>query len=122
MKTQVLIVDDLSFVRKAIRSSLENAGFSIAGEAENGYECIRLLREKQPDIILLDITMPGPDGLTVLQKITSEFQNVKVIMCSALGQDKYIVKAIQLGAKDFVVKPFSSERIVSAVNKVASLG
>lgn len=118
----VLIVDDLPFMRTAVREILEDAGFFVAAEAENGKEGVDFFHRMNPDVVLLDITMPVLDGIEALREIMALDSDAKVIMCSALGQQEYIIKAIQNGARDFIVKPFRPERIISAVKKVASIG
>ena len=117
MKSGVLIVDDLYFIRISIREILEKEKVPIAGEAENGLQAIQLYEERKPDLVLLDITMPLMDGLTALQVLKSKYPEAKVVMCSALGQQKYIIKAIQLGASDFVIKPFKPERLINSIKK-----
>lgn len=122
MNTRILIVDDLSFMRDAIRGILESKGFSIVGEASNGKEGIYAVQRTRPDIVILDITMPVMDGLTALAHMRKMDLNTKVIVCSAIGRQKAVVKAIQLGAVDFIVKPFTAQRLVSAVRKAAARG
>lgn len=122
MTLKALIIDDLHFMRTIIREILEQAGYIVVGEAENGEEGVFLYEKLKPDIVLLDITMPVMDGLTALKHILKKDPGSKIIMCSALGQQEYIIKAIQLGAKDFIVKPFNPERILSAVKKAAHSG
>ncbi len=118
---KIILVDDLSFMRDAIRQILENSNMSVLGEAENGMEAVKMYMELKPDIVLMDITMPVMDGLESLKRIRQYDPGAKVIMCSALGQQKYIIKAIQFGARDFILKPFLSERILSAVSKAAGI-
>lgn len=118
MNLKVLVVDDLEFMRRVICDILQKEGYDIIGESTNGVEAVKDYRELNPDLVLLDITMPIMNGLTALKKIKNYDPHAKVIMCSSLGQQKYIIKAIQLGAKDFIVKPFSPERIISAVKRV----
>ncbi len=115
----LLIVDDLSFMRNAIREIAEEAGFSVVAEAENGWDGYKRYVENEPDVVLMDITMPVMDGLKSLRRIRRDFPLARVVMCSALGQQEYIIKAIQFGARDFIVKPFRPERIISAVRKAA---
>lgn len=113
----VLIVDDLEFMRTALREILEKEGISVVGEAVNGLEGLKLYGELAPRVVLLDITMPEMDGLSALRKIRRRDPASQIIMCSAMGQEDIILKAIRHGARDFVVKPFKPERIVSAVRK-----
>ncbi|MCG8573016.1 MAG: response regulator [Spirochaetes bacterium] len=122
MSARVLIVDDLAFIKLLIRDTLEKAGFNVAGEASNGIEAVELYRKLKPDIVLLDITMPKMDGIQALTEIMKHDKSAKVIMCSALGQQKLIIQSIQLGAKDFIVKPFKPERIIGAIKKTLSMG
>jgi two-component system chemotaxis response regulator CheY len=122
MSIRALIIDDLSFMRDAIRDILESGGISVAGEASDGKAGIEQFRALRPDIVILDITMPQMDGLAALKHITRIDPRAKVIMCSALGQQEAVIRAIQLGAKDFVVKPFTAGRILSAVRKAAVRG
>lgn len=118
MKSSVLIVDDLAFVRMMIKDILHKYGYNVCGEAANGIEAVKKYAELKPDVVLLDITMPVMNGLEALQRIMIQDPNAKIIMCSALGQQKLIVSAIQAGAKDFIVKPFKEERLISAIKKV----
>ena len=121
MASRVLIVDDLAFIKLIIKDTLEKTGFEVAGEASNGVEAIEQYKRLQPDIVLMDITMPKMDGIQALQEIVKIEPQAKVIMCSALGQQKLIIQSIQLGAKDFIVKPFKPERIVGAIKKALNM-
>lgn len=121
MGIDVLIVDDLTFIKMVLKDLVEKAGFRVVGEASDGEEALRVFQEKRPDVVLLDITMPKMDGLTALKKLLELDPNAKVIMCSALGQQRLIVQAIQLGAKDFIVKPFRPERVVSSIKKILDI-
>jgi two-component system chemotaxis response regulator CheY len=121
MAVNVMIVDDLAFIKIVLRDILEKAGFRVVGEASNGDEAIRVYLDKRPDVVLMDITMPGMDGLTALKKIREHDPRARIIICSALGQQRLIVQAIQLGAKDFIVKPFQPQRIISALKKALDI-
>jgi two-component system chemotaxis response regulator CheY len=116
-RVRVLIIDDLPFMRTAIRDVLEEAGMEVAGEAENGRDGILLYMRTQPDVVLLDIVMPVMDGITALERLIRQYPGARIIMCSALGEQELIVRAIQLGARDFIVKPFQPERIITAIQK-----
>ncbi|MEI5906725.1 response regulator [Bacillus spongiae] len=116
--TTVLIVDDAKFMRMTLQNMLIEDGFDIVGEAENGKQAIDLYRELKPDIVTMDITMPEMSGLDALKVILSEFSDAKVIMCSAMGQQKMVVEAIEVGAKDYIIKPFDETRVREAINKL----
>jgi two-component system chemotaxis response regulator CheY len=121
MGINVLIVDDLTFIKMVLKDLVEKAGFRVVGEASDGEEALRLFDEKRPDVVLMDITMPKMDGLTALQRILALDPQAKVIMCSALGQQRLILQAIQLGAKDFIVKPFRPERVIGSIKKILDI-
>jgi two-component system, chemotaxis family, chemotaxis protein CheY len=117
VNSTVLVVDDIGMMRRVIREALEGAGVSIVGEAPNGREAVRLYNRLRPQIVIMDITMPVMNGIEALRRIKALNPNAAVIMCSSMNQQKYIMKSIQLGARDFIVKPFKTERIISAVKK-----
>jgi two-component system chemotaxis response regulator CheY len=121
MAVNILIVDDLAFIKIVLRDIIEKAGFRVVGEASNGEQAISMYQDTRPDVVLMDITMPGMDGLTALKKIREIDEAARVIICSALGQQQLIVQALQLGAKDFIVKPFQPQRVVSALKKALDI-
>ena len=117
-QTTILIVDDATFIRNMVKKALLPPDFRVVGEAPNGQEAIKLYNELHPDIITMDITMRIMDGLTALEEIMKSNPEAKVIMLSALGEEQHIKKAITLGAKDFITKPFRPERLVSAIRQI----
>ena len=121
MAVNVLIVDDLAFIKIVLRDIIEKSGFRVVGEASNGEQAITAYQDTRPDVVLMDITMPGMDGLTALKKIREIDPAARIIICSALGQQQLIVQAIQLGAKDFIVKPFQPQRVVAALKKALDI-
>lgn len=118
MAKNILICDDAAFMRMMIKDILTKNGYNVAGEAENGLKAIEKYNETNPDLVLMDITMPEMDGIQALKKIRETDPNATVIMCSAMGQQAMVIEAIQSGAKDFIVKPFQAERVIEAVKKV----
>lgn len=114
---RVLVVDDAAFMRKMVTDALSGGGHEIVGEAGNGAEAVQRFQELRPEVMTLDITMPEKDGIAALQEIIALDPSAKVIMCSALGQESKVLESIKLGAKDFVVKPFQPDRVLSAVEK-----
>ena len=118
MTPRVLIVDDLPFMRSLLSDIVNDAGMKVAGRAENGRDALSVYVGTEPDVVLLDIAMPEMDGITALRKLRQLDGEARVVMCSALGEQQMIVRAIQLGARDFVIKPFQPERVISAITRV----
>ena len=87
-------------------------------EAENGQQAVEVYQADSPDAVLMDITMPQKDGLEALAEIRDYDAEAKVIMLTALGQHSMVLQAVQGGAKDFIVKPFDADRVMSALQKV----
>jgi two-component system, chemotaxis family, chemotaxis protein CheY len=114
---RVLVVDDAAFMRKMVSDALSGGGHEVVGEAGNGLEAVEQYRSLRPDVTTLDITMPEKDGLSALREIIAVDPSAKVVMCSALGQESKVLESIKLGAKDFVVKPFQPDRVLSAIEK-----
>ncbi|CCQ93023.1 regulator of chemotaxis and motility [[Clostridium] ultunense Esp] len=120
MAKGILIVDDASFMRMMIKDILTKNGFEVVGEAENGITAVEKYKELNPELVIMDITMPEMDGIQAVKEIKSIDPNSKIIMCSAMGQQAMVIEAIQAGAKDFIVKPFQHERVIEAVKKALS--
>lgn len=119
--TKVLIVDDASFMRISIRSMLEKDGFEVVGEAADGLEAISQYKTLQPDVVTMDITMPNMTGIEAVTGILEFDAKAKILMVSALGQEKFVRQSILAGAKSFIVKPFKSEELLDAITKIASI-
>lgn len=118
MALKVMIADDAQFMRNLLRDILEKDGFEVVAEAANGAEAIELFRQHRPDIITMDIVMPMKSGIEALTEIIAEDPDADIVMCSALGQESLVTEAIQAGAKDFIVKPFKPERVISVVRRI----
>ncbi len=118
MAKRVLIVDDMMFMRASLKKILEAMECEVVGEAENGEQAVEMYKRFLPDITTMDITMPVMDGLEALAEIKKINPDAKVIIVSAMGQEKNVMKAIQLGAKNFVIKPFNAEKVKEAVLQI----
>lgn len=115
---KVLITDDAAFMRKVLKDILIEGGHEVIGEAENGKVALEKYIDLKPDVVTMDITMPDMNGLEATKAIKKYDSEANVIMCSAMGQQALVIEAIQSGAKDFIVKPFSRERVLEALNKL----
>jgi len=119
MSTRVLIVDDALFMRSMIKDILANAGdFEIAGEAGNGREAVTRFEELKPGLVTMDIVMPEMDGIEATKEILQRDPSAVVVMCSALGQEALVIESLAAGAKDFIVKPFSAERVLKVIRSI----
>jgi DNA-binding NarL/FixJ family response regulator len=118
-RIRILLVDDHTLVRAGIRALLERMPeFEVVGEGGNGEEGIALVRREQPDLVLLDLMMPGLDGQEVLAKIREEFPLMKVIVLSIHDTEEFAAKAMLAGANGYVPKKAASTELNTAIRKV----
>jgi two-component system chemotaxis response regulator CheY len=114
---RILVVDDAMFIRKLVSEYLRDEGHTVVGEACNGVEAVQLYKELNPDVTTLDITMPEQDGLDALRAIMAHDANARVLMCSALKERGKVMEALEIGARDYVLKPIKRARVIEAVEK-----
>ncbi|MHB8129298.1 MAG: response regulator [Mobilitalea sp.] len=115
---RVLIVDDAAFMRMTIRNILVKNGFEVVGEAVDGIDGVKKYKELKPDIVTMDFTMPDMTGLEALKAIMAFDPKAKVVMVSAMGQEKLVMEAILTGARSFIVKPFKEDHVIQTLNKL----
>lgn len=117
---RILIVDDHPIVRQGITSLLSNyEEFSVVGQADNGRDALRFVQEEAPDVVLLDIRMPGESGLDILKQIQKRQPQTKVLMLTSFDDDEYVMGALREGAQGFVLKSVSDEMLVHAIRGVS---
>jgi two-component system chemotaxis response regulator CheY len=114
--TRVLIVDDSLFMRNHLTKLLVKHGYETIA-AEDGEQAVHTYRQNNPDVVLMDITMPRKDGLEALSEIRQLDPRAKVVMLTALNQRPAVTRAIQIGAKDFLVKPVLPDKLITALQK-----
>jgi two-component system chemotaxis response regulator CheY len=115
MSVKILVVDDAEFVRRNLVKIITERGWEVVGEAESGQQAIERYRELKPDVVTMDITMPGMDGIEAVRQIIREDPDARILMCSATGQMDKVVEAVKSGAKDFITKPFQKDRVVASI-------
>jgi len=113
-----LVADDSAYARKNISTIIAQMGGSVVAEATNGQEAVECYARLHPDLVLLDITMPVLDGVETLRKIMEQDHGARVIMVSSIGHKEMVWKAICLGAKSFVTKPYSPDYAVMMIKSV----
>lgn len=120
---KILIVDDHAVVRQGIKQILtEMSEPATIGEAANGSDAIRLLRDDSWDMVLLDIGLPGKNGIEVLKQIKSEWKKLPVLMLSMYSEDQYALRAIRAGAAGYMTKESAPDELLSAISKVRNGG
>jgi two-component system chemotaxis response regulator CheY len=115
---RVLIADDASFMRQMIREIIEPEGYEVVGEATNGIEAVEQFEQLNPDLVTMDIVMPKRSGIDAVKGILAKHPSACIVMCSALGQETLVMEALQAGARDFIVKPFKPDNVVSTLKKI----
>ncbi len=118
MSHAVLIVDDAEFMRAMLREIVQDLGWTVVAEAGDGPDAVALHARHNPDLVLLDITMPTMDGNEALAAILARDPQARVVMITALGQKEQVLAAIKLGARDFIIKPFDPERVAATLTRL----
>ena len=117
MKKRLMVVDDSRMMEYQIRKLLEDSEFEVAAYCENGEEAIAAYGEVRPDVVTMDIIMPGIDGLETAQIIVEEHPEARIVMVSSLAYEDTFNEAKTVGAKTFLYKPFDRETLISALKK-----
>ena len=117
MPVQVLLADDHQIVRDGMKVFLEREGYKVNAEAQNGQEAVRLALKLQPDVVVLDITMPILNGLDAAREILNNAPNTKAILLSMHDESKYVLEGLRVGVKGFVTKTHAAEDLVQAIRK-----
>ena len=118
MKARTLVADDASFMREMIREIIEPEGFEVVAEAGDGLDAVEAFKEHTPDIVTMDIVMPKMSGIEAVKQIVEIDPGACIVMCSALGQEALVMEALKSGAKDFIVKPFKPDAVLTTLRKV----
>ena len=115
---RILVADDASFMRQMIREIVEAQGHEVVGEASDGDEVVEEWKRLHPDVVTMDIVMPRRSGIDAVKSIIELDRKARIVMCSALGQESLVKEALQAGARDFIVKPFKPDAVISTLAKV----
>jgi len=120
---RVLIVDDTAIMRLILRKMLDKHGFVVAGEASDAEDAIENYKRYKPDLVLMDISMPGTKiyhrgGLDAIKDIITIDRDAKIIVCSAMSDKSTVMEAIKQGAKGYVIKPLDGKTLLDTINKL----
>ena len=117
----VLVVDDSKFMRNIIISILNKNNIEVVGEASAGIEAVIKYEALKPDVVTMDLTMEGMNGIEAVKEIIKIDSKAHIIVCSAMGQQAIVKEAIDAGARGFVVKPFDEENLIDEVSKALKM-
>jgi DNA-binding NarL/FixJ family response regulator len=118
-KINVILADDHTLVRAGIRALLEKLpGVKVTGEAGDGREVLNLVKAHQPDVVLMDIAMPGLNGLEAAERMARDFPKVRVIMLSMHNNEEYVLRAIKSGASGYLLKKAATAELETALHRV----
>ena len=116
MSDRILVVDDEEGIRFILSTLLEDAGFAVS-TAKSGQEALEAVAKQAPDLVLMDVRMPGLDGISALESLKQSHSHLPVILLTAYGQVPDAVQAMKLGAADYLLKPFLNEQVLLAVRR-----
>lgn len=119
MSVRLLLADDHPMLRDGLRRSLTEEGFTVVGEASDGYEAVDLAGRLKPDVVLMDVTMPGCDGVEATRRIRAQHPDVRVVMLTMHADKEVLQEAIRAGAAGYLVKDCSIDEIVETVTMAA---
>ncbi len=113
---KILVVDDSEVMRRNLKHILIEGGHTVVGEASNGNEAVEMNEELVPDLITMDLSMPGLDGITLVKIIMNKYPDSKIIVITALSQKSLIYEAIKNGAKHYIMKPIDKSKVLNTIN------
>jgi two-component system, NarL family, response regulator NreC len=117
MKNTIVLADDHSVIRQALKAMLQDLDFEIIGEASDGLEAINLVNELKPDILIVDLMMGSMNGLEVTRRVSKDSPKTGVVVLSMYKDESYVVEALRAGAKAYVVKDSSTEDLLRAIHE-----
>jgi YesN/AraC family two-component response regulator len=114
----VLVVDDSLMIRKLIKTILSSDNHNIIAEASNGEEAYQAYIKYKPDLVTMDVSMPNVNGILAVKRIMTEFPDANIIMVSAISQRDMVFEALESGAKHYVIKPITRDKLNVVINEV----
>ncbi len=117
MSYSVLVCDDALFMRAMIRQALEQAGYEVAAEAEDGLQAVEQYKQCKPDAVTMDVVMPNMGGIETVREIKLLDPDARILICSAVGRDHLADEALKAGAREYIVKPFQNSQFLEAMER-----
>ena len=119
MGIRLVIVDDAPFIREVLRHIFTATEVEVVAEAQDGQEALTVVKESQPDVVLMDIVMPRKSGIEATIEILKEHPQIKIIACSTVDQNTMVMRALDAGCCSYITKPFRAEDVLKAVRSAA---
>lgn len=121
VRRKIVIVDDNEVIRIALRAILRQAGFEVVGEAKDGAGALDLVQRAAPDLVCLDVMMPGRSGIEVLAELRERYPRLKVLMITGKSDRETVSEVVEKGAAGMVLKPFNAAKVVETVSRALGL-
>ena len=121
MAIKLVIVDDAPFIREVIRHIVHGSGIDVIGEAQDGEEAVKLVLSLCPNVVLMDLVMPRKSGIDATKEIIAAHPKIKVIACSTLDQESMVMKALDAGCCNYIVKPFKKDELIATIKGAAGI-
>lgn len=118
MARTAVVVDDIAFVRNMLKDILSTAKISVVAEGENGDEAVLLFRKHKPDLLFMDVVMPRKGGIEATRQILDRNKEARIIIVSAMAHELLLMEAINAGARDYILKPFTAADIIKAIERL----
>lgn len=115
---RVFVVDDAIFMRRMLSDILEEGGYTVCGEATTGKEAMARYKDLKPDLVTMDIIMPDMSGVEAVKELKKIYPKAKILMVSTMGQQAFVLEAVQAGAIDYIVKPFHPSKVLESIENI----
>lgn len=119
MTIKLVIVDDAPFIREVLRHIFTGNEVEVIGEARDGQEAVEMCRKLRPQVVLMDIVMPRKSGIEATIEIMKELPETRIVACSTVDQNSMVLRALDAGCVNYIIKPFKAEDVLSAVRDAA---
>ena len=116
MALKILVVDDAAFIRELLIQICQTQNWQVVGEARDGQEAVTLAKSLKPDVVIMDLIMPEKNGIDATKEILAENPTSKIIACSTVDETNLVMRALDAGCSNYIVKPFENNKVIEVIN------